>query len=169
MIRIIIIFLLTYCVEAIAEIESGAYINPIVGYGYVSNGTGYNTTNNTSLTLGIMSGYAFDKFFAIDGGITFIPNTYQNNLANYLLSDVSVRGSVPLSNFASAYIHLGAGFKSNFTNGKDPSQVGIFAGFGGLFNITRRVAITIEDYGIYIPGSTNNNINVLGLGISYGL
>ena len=149
-----------------AYIESGAYLNPSIGYGYVSNNTWYNPTNNTSISFGLMGGYAFNKYLAIDGGTTFMPNTYQNKSTNYYLTDVAVRGSVPFSNFVSAYIHLG--FGAQFNSSGIPNQYGFFTGLGALFNITKHVSISIEDYGIYIPSSTRYDINILALGLVYG-
>lgn len=163
---IITICLIAIHLSAFAEIESGAYIIGSLGYGYVSNGTGYNVTNNTSYSLGLSSGYAFNKYFALDGGLTFMPNSYHNQTTNYYLTDIAVRGSVPLSSFFSGYIHLGPGLLLSDSSSNN-AQVGFFAGLGGLFQVSQHIGINIEDYGIFIPGNTNSNINILAVGFAY--
>lgn len=159
------VFLTVISLSAFAEIESGAYIIGSIGYGYVSNGTGYNVTNNTSYTLGVEGGYAFNKYLAVDGSITFMPNTYQNISSNYYLTDVAVRGSVPLGTFASGYIHVGPGVLTNSSVGTN--SFGAFLGLGALFQLSHHWGINIEDYGILIPGNTNSDINVIALGAAY--
>ena len=160
-------FMAAFTLSAYSDIESGAYIIASVGYGYVSNGTGYNVTNNTSYTLGINSGYAFNKYLAVDGSVTFMPNSYQNKTSDYFLTDVAVRGSVPLGSFVSAYVHLGPGMLFNTNIPANNNQLGLFVGLGGLFQISHHFGINIEDYGIYIPGNTNSDVNVLALGAAY--
>ena len=166
LIRWILFYYLCVVSGAHAKIESGIYLNPSIGYGYVSNGTRYNPTDNTSVSFGLMGGYAFNKYLAIDAGATFMPNIYQNKNTNYYITNIAARGSVPLSNFVSAYIHLG--FAAQFNSSGIPNQYGIFTGLGGLFNITKHISISIEDYGIFIPSSANYNINILAVGLVYG-
>jgi hypothetical protein len=166
MIKLIGGFLLCYFTMVQAYIESGAYLNPSIGYGYVSNNTWYNPTDNTSISLGLMGGYAFNKYFAVDGGATFMPNTYKNQTTNYYLTDVAIRGSVPFSNFASAYVHVG--FGALFNSSGAPNQYGLFTGLGAIFNVSKHISISIEDYGIYIPSNTRYDINILALGLAYG-
>jgi len=166
MTRLIGWILLCLSTIAHADIESGFYLNPSVGYGYVSNNTWYNPTNNTSVSFGLMGGYAFNKYVAIDAGATFMPNTYQNQTTYYYLTDIAARGSVPLSNFVSAYIHFG--LAAQFNSIGNPNQYGFFTGLGGLFHITRHISISIEDYGIYIPSTTRFDINILAVGLTYG-
>ncbi|MBP9742088.1 MAG: outer membrane beta-barrel protein [Burkholderiales bacterium] len=164
---IIAVYLAVIWISSSAEIESSAYINIIVGYGFVSNGTNTSPTNNTSIAGSVFSGYAFNQYFALDGGITVMPNTYQNQNSMYLIPDIAARGSIPLSNFVSAYIHVGPAMLFNLQNETNNDQLGVFVGLGALFQLSYHFGINIEDYGVYIPGNTNSNINVIGLGMMY--
>lgn len=166
--KILLAVILTFTyLFSYAEIESGAYLTGFVGYGYVSNGTGYLQTNNVSYSLGLSGGYAFNKYFGLDGGVTFMPNTYQNQSSDYFLTDVAIRASVPLGSFASAYLHVGPGLLFNNQIPANNNQLGVFLGLGALFQVSHHIGINVEDYGIYIPGNKNSDINILALGLTY--
>lgn len=170
MIKKIVFILITTCMYSwvFADIESsGAYINPVIGYAYRSNDTLRNPTNNNSYSLGIFAGYSFDKYLAVDGNVTFLPNTSYREYNNYFLSAIAVRGSIWFSDFFSPYIRLGGGLLSNASNDLQTSS-GVFFGIGGLFKLSNSMAITIDNYGIVLPTATENSFSVLSLGLNYG-
>jgi len=160
-----ILILILITTDVAATVESGAYINLNIGYGYVGNGSGTAPTNNVSYSLGFTGGYSFNQYLALDLGSTFMPNNYQSKTSDYFISETAVRGSVPIGNFASAYLRLGPGMLSDTTNGSN--YLGYLVGGGALFQISHHFAINIEDYGIYVPSSLNNNINIIALGLTY--
>jgi hypothetical protein len=147
-------------------IESGAYIIGSVGYGYVGNNTYQLPSNNHSYTLGLTAGYAFNRYVAIDGGATFMPNNNGYGVfSNYVLTSAAARVSLPIGDFFSAYLHAGPGALLNTTAGT--AQAGAFLGMGGIFKINGSLGINIEDYGIWLPSNVGNDINIFAVGLVY--
>ncbi len=164
---LVTICFITTSTLVLAEIENNIYLNALIGYGFVSNATDNSPTNNTSISFDIAVGYKLNQYFALDSSVTFMPNTYQKQTSEYFLTDIALRASIPFSNFASPYIHLGPGLLFNTEIVENNKQWGIFVGLGALFKVSSHLGINIEDYGIYIPGNTNSNINIIAIGAMY--
>lgn len=150
-----------------ADIESGVYINPTAGYATKSNFTGKHSTDNNSYSLGVFAGYSFDKYWAIDGNLTYLPNKSDNQFNNFFLSGAAVRGSIWFSSVFSPYIRVGGGFLSNASDNLQTSA-GVFLGIGGLLEINKSIGITFDNYGILVPTAPQNNFSIVSIGFDYG-
>ncbi len=165
---ILVLILLILGQLALSQInDSGAYINANIGYGYKSNATGYDITNNNSYTLGIDSGYAFNNYFALDSNVSVMPNNSQSSFNNYILTAIDARGAVGFSEFFSPYIRLGVGALFNTTIINN-TLGGAFIGVGGVFKLNNSLGISVDNYGIFVPSNLSSNVNIFALGMTYG-
>lgn len=164
----------------LAHAAEGSYIGANIGYANIANWwTG-------SMAVTVNGGYAFNNYFATEGGANWIYPTsaqYPNNGAlsgSYLqrqsFIDIAAKGSLPFSDIFNLYAKagIGAGFVSNTANSYSgwsaPSGVnpGFYMALGGEFALSAHFDIIGEDYGLIpLGGSNYGNINILGFGLKY--
>ncbi len=144
----------------IALATDNFYVTGAFGYGYISGSSYYERANDYAYTINSNIGYNFNRYFALDTGLTFIPSN--NSIPNYFITDIAAKASIALGDFASAYIHLGPGYVTSYTN----SSMGLFTGIGAAFKVSQNISINIENYGIIFAGDLNV-INTLTLGAIY--
>lgn len=154
---------------------SGAYINLNSGIANMQNVT------NSSFALGGNAGYNFNRAFALEGGLTYLPSQQSGQLATYSIYDVAVKGTIPLSSVFSLYGRLGAAMAYSSWSGAtcypaiyqtsgSAYNYGGLAGIGASFALSKHFDLRLEDYA-YMPvsGDAGNfgNVNVLTGGVQY--
>ncbi len=157
----------------LSSITSIYAANPV----YIDLNGGVNTSWN-ALGLGFAAGYKFNRYFSLEGGLTYSPGyNYQwgggTYSSNYWMLDAAAKGVLPLSNVFDLYAKLGIGFNNYTTswsgcggacNGPaySGSNVGVLYGLGGAFHISRNWELHLEDYTTSGP-----NPNFLMFGAQY--
>lgn len=133
---------------------------------YIDGDIGLNTTWS-SIGLNADVGYLFNRYFALEGGLTYSPGySYSwspgtSYSSNYWMIDAAAKGILPLSNVFSLYGKLGVGFNNysswsnqcNGCSGPDYSgtNIGILYGVGGKFNLSSQWSLHLEDYTVSGP------------------
>lgn len=141
------------------------YLIGSLEYGSIGNvGQKAPPSNTRTIGFGFNAGYEFNQYFALDGGSNYIPAT----VCNLVMSDLAIRASLPFGPIASGFIHIGPGYIVNGSNPALENSLGLFAGFGALFNINSYLGISVEDQGI-LPFRNNNSytINMITIGTIY--
>lgn len=163
--RILAVLLTMSAVSAMAE---GVYVDANIGV---------NTSWNT-LGLNADAGHMFNKYFGLEGGLTYSPgysynwgagNTYSSD---YFMIDGAAKGVLPLNHEFSLYGKLGLAFNnySGTWNGctgcsgpaYSDSNVGLLIAGGAQFNLSKEWSLHVEDY-----TSTGPNPNFLMFGGQY--
>ena len=154
---------------------SGAYINLNSGIATMQN------VSNSSLALAGNAGYNFNRGFALEGGMTYLPSQQGGQLATYSIYDIAARGTLPLSNVFSLYGRLGVATAYSSWSGSSCTPViyqntgsawnyGGLAGVGASFALSRHFDLRVEDYA-YIPvngeGGNFGTANVITGGVQF--
>lgn len=162
------ILLALLCVSSVSSFaESPVYIDANIGL----------NTSWSSTALNADVGYMFNRYFGIEGGLTY-SSGYNYNYGpyswstNYWMLDGAVKGVLPLSDVFALYGKLGLGL-NNYTSSwsgcpgcgspsYSGSNLGVFVGVGGQFNLSRDWSLHLEDY-----TTTGANPNMFMFGAQY--
>ena len=142
------IILLSVTVASYAANNSYGDSHPV----YVDINSGVNTSNN-NLGLNANVGYLFNRYYAVEAGLT--------GSDNYFLYDVAAKGILPLGSIVNLYGKLGVGV-NNYSGTNSPTTIGILYGAGVGFNIAHNWEIHVEDDTV-----TGANPNFLMFGGQY--
>lgn len=127
-----------------------------VNYGYS------NVTNNDQAGFGLLGGYTFNETFSIEAGY--------NDLGGFDGSNTTIEGSsfgvsgvgtYPLNPQFSLFGKLGVASstlkeKANFGGGATINNTGVSVGFGGQYNISNQIGISVG-IDIYPVGDATSN------------
>ena len=157
--KVLIALLSTLTLSALADANniyqpyngSGAYINANSGFATMQN------VSNTSPDLSANAGYNFNRAFALEGGLTYLPSLQGGQLATYTIYDVAARGTIPLSNVFSLYGRLGLATAYSswsgsmctpaiYQNTGNAWNYGGLAGVGTSFALSKHFDLRLEDY-----------------------
>ncbi len=150
----------------------------VLANAYIDGDIGLNTTWS-SLGLSADAGYLFNRYFALEGGLTYSPGySYSwtpgsSYSSSYWMIDAAAKGILPLSDVFALYGKLGIGFNnysswsSNTCNGcsgpeYSGTNIGILYGIGGKFNLSSQWSLHVEDYTV-----TGPNPNFLMFGAEF--
>lgn len=143
---------------------------------YVDANIGLNTSWS-ALAINGDVGYMFNKYFGIEGGLTYSPGYsynygYGSWSTNYWLLDGAVKGVLPLSDVFALYGKLGLGLNNYSSSWSGCSgcgspaysgtNLGILFGVGGQFTLSREWTLHLEDY-----TTTGPNPNMFMFGAQY--
>ncbi len=164
------------------DVSSSAYINAAIGYANIENWW------TASAALTIDSGYNFNKYFALEGGLTWVAPITSTTLQNtsyqqsQSFGDITVKRILPLSDIFNVYAKGGLGITYSASSIAISNQTtsfnwncnnsgfgyGLYMGLGGELLLGKDMAITFDDYGV-MPFSGNNwgNINIFSVGAKY--
>lgn len=139
------------------SINKGIYVGASIGYG----GSGNNPYTHNSRALGLIygfnGGYKFNKYFALEGGYTALPNVTIGNsdlTKDNWLVDVAAKGIIPINQRFNIYGKVGIArvstkynaieaLDSNQPNGVKHRFTPLY-GAGAGINISRHTAFTLE-------------------------
>lgn len=172
--KLIVIFLLLLAITVQAQDNSSYFLGGGVGYAYISHNTQRIVNDNIGPIFNADTGYNFNKYFAIDIGTAVMihqiyirQDLYSSQQTVFNLSDLALKITVPISPIVDAHLKSGPGVvlgNQYIENGKN---FGVFMGLGVDFKISSSLALTVDDYGIFMPKSIAQNVNALGLGVMY--
>ena len=154
-------FLLAITIINASYSSENFYLTGAFGYAYISSKNDYQRASDYAYTLNTNLGYNFNQYISLDLGETIIPSN--NSITNYFITDIGVKPSISLSNFTTAYIHLGPAYVINSSN----NSIGLFTGIGTTFKVSKKISINIENYGVLFSGANLNVINNFTLGAIY--
>lgn len=133
---------------------------------YIDGDIGLNTSWS-SIGLSADAGYLFNRYFGLEGGLTYSPGyTYSwspgtSYSSSYYMLDAAAKGILPLSNVFSIYGKLGIGFNNysdwsgqcNGCSGPTYSgtNIGLLYGAGAKFNLSSQWSLHAEDYTVSGP------------------
>lgn len=156
---------------AIAVLLS-AMAAPAFAQGYIGINAGQNKydrtlPDDTSNSLGILGGIAFNKFFAVEVGYTDLGSVdFPGGSLKGTAWNLSAVGSLPLGDYFSLFAKAGGAR----TEIKEPSfsqtKTGATYGAGGQFNITPAIGIRVSYDRYKVGGGTipefNTNVTSIG-------
>lgn len=170
--KILVALLATASVAAFADSDlNNIYITGAVGVtGNSTLNTGSNTGEKMTMgsgsqsTLGANIGYNFSKNLGLEAGYTnFMAQSASNN-AQIGVTDLAVRGTLPLNDTFSLFGRLGiAGYNSPNNDSISVENLGALFGMGAEFNLNKSWALTAEYWGV--TGVSGTNVQV---GAKYG-
>jgi hypothetical protein len=159
---------------AYAETLVGPYLGAGIGYGFVSHGTTHVSTDNFSVAYNFVVGYNVNEYVAADVGFALLPHEiyirqdqYTGQVSTNSLADMAIRISIPFSDFAYPYLHIGVGAVIGNKYIPSGDEFGLFTGLGVKFKASHAIGITVEDYGILIPSAVLQDMNILSIGLVY--
>ena len=182
--KILTILLITTVSAAYADVPanvsgpyngSGAYINLNSGIATMQN------ISNSSSAFAGNAGYNFNRGFALEGGMTYLPSQQNGQLFSYSIYDVALKATLPLGNVFALYGRLGAamGYSSWSGAACNPEiyqstgsayNYGGLAGIGASFALSRHFDLRLEDY-VFIPvdgqGGNFGSANILTGGLQF--
>lgn len=164
------------------------------GQGYIGANIGYVNINDwwqASEALTINGGYNFNKYWALEGGVTWVypvtsdyssPSASGSYTQNQSFADAAIKGILPLSDIFNVYAKggLGIAYSSSSMGISSPptsndwggsssgTSLGVYMALGGELILSPRVDLVFEDYGLMpVVGNSWSNINVFGVGAKY--
>lgn len=181
--KILTLILASASIMAIADEDgSGLYVGAGVG-------AGWNTMAAPATTFRLNGGYNFNQNWAIELGTTGLTQSGAAYNQNYEYYDLSVKGTLPLSQTFDIYAQVGGAYGvpgliagsvptqnvfgvnvPNVQSGVYQSSWGFVTGVGFDYNFTKHVAMNLSDLYYYGPSAgLAGNTNVLLLGVKYNI
>lgn len=121
----------------------GLFVEAANASPYIDANVGANTTDN-SMAYSADAGYTFNKYVALEGGITGSGSSNATK-SNFYMFDGAGKLMLPLGSNISIFGKLGVG-DCNSCGSNANSNVGVFVGAGLEFAINRNWAIQFQDY-----------------------
>ena len=160
------------CCAAIAD---GLSNNLYIGAGA---GAAWNNIQTPSAAFRLDGGYNWTENWAGELGVTGITQSGGGNDQGMAYYDLSVKGTLPLSQMFSIFAQVGGAYGSPGTvggqyNASNYAQYYTQAGWNFLtaagvqFNLTRQVSLNLTDYYYYGAPNPQGNTNVLLGGVKY--
>ena len=115
---------------------------------YIDANLGDNTTSNSMAYSGDV-GYLFNRYFGLEGGVTFSGSSNVTD-SNFYLFDAAAKGILPLSSIVDLYGKLGVGMCNDCGNGSG-ANLGVLFGGGVQFNLNKNWSLHLEDYTVTGP------------------
>lgn len=121
--------------------------------------------------ISINAGYNFNKYFALEGGIT----SYSGGLFSVGTSaryfDIAAKGSLPFGDIFALYGRAGLAYQNItenvFSDDSYANNLTVMVGIGTAFKLTKTFEIHLED--TYFPQISQpinySNVNILSLGL----
>jgi len=160
--------------SAFAADIDGAYVELQAGS---ANSSGYNSGIANSGAMRIDGGVKINPYMSVEAGFNGLtrPTTQTNQRTNSALQfyDASFKGTLPLGDMFNIHAQLGAAYATGSTaNASTNATIKLLAGAGVDFNLTKNLAIVVNDYGYLNPNLDSNSIlggntNVVMGGIKY--
>ena len=174
--KILVALLATASVAAFADSDVNPfYVTAAVGVAQsasfntgAGNGQQMQFNNDSQYTLGANIGYNFNKNFAIEAGYTNFMQGANEQFEQLGVTDLAVRGTLPLNDTFSLFGRLGLAGYDTYTNydsnghayaayndGISVDNIGALYGVGGEFNLNKSWALTAELWGVTGVSATN--------------
>lgn len=171
--KILVALLATASVAAFADSDVNPfYVTAAVGTAQAAtsfntgagNGQQMQFNEDSQYTLGANIGYNFSKNLGLEAGYTNFMQSANDQFGQQGVTDLAVRGTLPLNDTFSLFGRLGlAGYSDNMNDSISVDNIGALFGIGGEFNLSKSWALTAEYWGVTGVSATN-----VQLGAKYG-
>jgi opacity protein-like surface antigen len=174
--QLLTLFLLLSSCVALADADSGSYINLNTGVAKLYNLPTGEWTGNLN------AGYNFSPYFALEGGYNLFAGSQFGVTTSTSIFDVAAKGTLPLSDIFSIYGRAGLGFGMNAWSGTLTNSANCIlcnnsinnnyglglVGLGVSFTLSKHFDLRVEDTA-YLPfqNTTTGAINAVTGGVQY--